>query len=268
MDIRGKLGLSLICVILALSVFGPYITSYNPIGISLEEIKIAPGAAHIMGTDQKGRDIFARIITAGKVSIGVAVLAALISMGIGLVVGLLSGYFGGRVDTALGGMVDLVLSFPSLLLAIGISVVLPPGTYTSMVAIAGVGWASFARLIRGHVLKLRGEPYVDAARAIGCGHMRIMTVHLLPQCIPLALVMIGLKIGGFILTEASLSFLGLGTQPPNPSWGAMISSSRSYILSAPWMAVFPGLAIMITALSFNILGDSLAERAGIRNTRA
>ncbi len=267
MDLRGKIGLFVICAMLALSLLSPYISRYDPVTVSLDELKLSPGGEHLLGTDQKGRDVFARVLAGGKISISVAVLAALISLGIGLAVGLSAGYFGGRVDTALVAMADLVLSFPSLLLAIGIAVVLPPGTYTSMIAIASVGWASFARLIRSHVLKLRSEPFIDAARAIGCGHMRIITVHLLPQCIPLGLVMMGLKVGGFILTEASLSFLGLGTQPPSPSWGAMISSSRSYMLSAPWMTVFPGLAIMLAALSFNILGDSLSEKMGIRRDR-
>lgn len=265
LDWRGKSAGAIIAAILLLSVFAPYLTPYGPIQINLEQMKLAPGeGGHLLGTDQKGRDMLARILAGGKTSIGVAVLAALVSMAIGLCIGLSAGYFGGRVDMALVSMADLVLSFPSLLLAIGISVVLPPGTYTSMLAIASVGWASFARLIRGHVLKLRTEPYIDAARAIGCGHARIIFVHLLPQCVPLGLVMMGLKIGGFILTEASLSFLGLGTQPPAPSWGAMISSSRAYMLAAPWMTVAPGLAIMIAALSFNVLGDALSEKSGIK----
>ena len=163
-------------------------------------------------------------------------------------------------------VVDLVLAFPSLLLAIGISVILPPGIYTVMIAIASVGWASFARLIRGYVLSCREEPFIEAAQAVGCGNIRILFVHLLPQCLPLILVMGGLKLAGYILTEASLSFLGLGAQPPTPSWGAMVSANRVFIISASWMVIFPGLAIAVTSLCFNILGDALRDKYGLKIT--
>ena len=257
---RGKITIFIILLISLLSVLSPYITPYKPDAIDLDTLKEPPGYSHPFGTDQKGRDVLTRVFYGGRISIGVALSAAFVSMGIGLMVGLLSGYYGGKLDTTAMAVVDLVLSFPSLLLAIGISVIMPPGIYTVMIAISAVGWASFARLIRGHVLVLREAPFVDAARAVGCGSRRILFVHLLPQCIPLCLVMAGLKIGGYILTEAALSFLGLGTQPPAASWGSMISTSRSYIVSAPWMVFFPGLAITVTALAFNILGDVLSER--------
>ncbi len=261
---RGKISAVIIAAIFLLSVLAPVLSPYAPNAINLDSLKQGPGADHLFGTDQKGRDILTRVLHGGRISIGVAIVAAVVSMGIGLTVGLVSGYFGGRLDTAVMAFVDLILSFPSLLLAIGISIILPPGIYTVMIAIAAVGWASFARLIRGHVLALREEPFVDAARAIGCGSARILFVHLLPQCIPLSLVMMGLKIGGFILTEASLSFLGLGAQPPTASWGSMISAGRSYIVVAPWMVLFPGLAIAVTSLCFNVLGDALSERFGLR----
>jgi ABC-type dipeptide/oligopeptide/nickel transport system permease subunit len=268
LDSRGKAVVLIIGLILVASVLAPLLTPYGPNTINLDSLKKVPEAAHPFGTDQKGRDVLTRVLYGGRISIGVAIMAAFLSMSIGLMVGLVSGYFGGRLDTAAMALVDLVLSFPSLLLAIGISIILPPGIYTVMIAIAAVGWASFARLIRGHVLALREEPYVDAARALGCGSRRILFVHLLPQCIPLSLVMTGLKIGGFILTEASLSFLGLGAQPPTSSWGSMISQGRSYIVAAPWMVLFPGLAIAVTALCFNILGDTLQERFGLKKIKA
>jgi peptide/nickel transport system permease protein len=261
---RGWISLVILLAVAAVSLGAPALSPHDPVAIDLDMLKRAPGIAHPFGTDQKGRDVLTRVLYGGRISLGVALLAAAVSMFTGLAVGMVSGYAGGRVDTALMAIVDLILSFPSLLLAIGISIVLPPGVTTVMVAIAAVGWASFARLIRGYVLKLRAMPYVEAARAAGCGGMRIMAVHLLPQCIPLALVMTGLKVGGYILTEASLGFLGLGAQPPLPSWGAMIGTSRSYIIVAPWMAFFPGLAITVTALAFNILGDALSERFGVR----
>lgn len=262
---RGKIAALLIASVLILSLASPLVSPYDPDAIDLGSLKEPPGAAgHILGTDQKGRDIFSRVLAGGRISISVALIAALVSMGMGLFVGLLSGYFGGKLDMALMAVVDLILAFPSLLLAIGISIIMPPGIYTTMVAIAAVGWASFARLIRGHVLVLREAPFVDAARAVGCGHGRVLSVHLLPQCIPLGLVMMGMKLGGYILTEASLSFLGLGAQPPTASWGSMISSGRAYMLSAPWMVVFPGIAIALAALSFNVLGDELSEMFGLK----
>jgi peptide/nickel transport system permease protein len=265
---RGKAAALIVAVIFVLSLLSPLIVRHGPNAVDLDSLKEPPGREHPFGTDQKGRDILSRVLYGGRISVGVAVTAALLSMGIGLMVGLLSGYLGGRADAALMAVVDLVLSFPSLLLAIGVSIVLPPGVYTVMIALASVGWASFARLIRGHVLTIRETPFIDAARAIGCGPARIVFVHLLPQCIPLGLVMAGLRMGGYILTEASLGFLGLGAQPPTASWGSMISAGRSYIVSAPWMVIFPGLAIAATALSLNVLGDALSDRFGIRKERA
>ncbi len=265
---RGIIAAIIIGSFIVAAALAPSLTDYGPNDINLDSLKASPDASHPFGTDQKGRDMLTRVLYGGRISISVAIVAALVSMGIGLTVGLISGYFGGRLDTAAMAVVDLVLSFPSLLLAIGISIILPPGIYTVMIAIATVGWSSFARLIRGHVLALREEPFVDAARALGCSSARILFVHLLPQCIPLSLVMMGLKIGGFIITEASLSFLGLGAQPPTASWGSMISAGRSYIVVAPWIVLFPGLAIAITALSFNILGDALQEKFGLKKARA
>lgn len=257
-----------IFAILLASVLAGVISPYDPDAIDLDGLRESPGIKHPFGTDQKGRDVFTRVLTGGKSSIGVAVTAACLSMAMGLLVGLISGYFGGRVDAVITAVIDFIMSFPSLLLAIGISIVLPQGAFTVMIAIAAVGWTSFARLIRGHVMKLREEPFVEAARAVGAGNGRIIFVHLLPQCLPLGFVMMGVKVGGFILTEASLSFLGLGAPPPTASWGAMISSGRDYIMSAPWMVMFPGMAIGITALSFNILGDALSERFGLRKKTA
>jgi peptide/nickel transport system permease protein len=185
-------------------------------------------------------------------------------MGIGLIIGLVSGYAGGKIDTVLMAFIDLILSFPAFLLAIGISIVLPSGIYTVMIAIAAVGWASFARLIRGHILTVKEAVFVESARAVGCSQMQILFNHLMPQCIPLVLVMMGLKLGGYILTEASLSFLGLGAQPPTATWGSMVSANRAYISSAPWMVLFPGLMIAITSLCFNMTGDALRDRYALK----
>lgn len=259
-----KLTVTVLLIILFGSVFAPLISPYDPVKINLDELRQSPGLHHPLGTDNKGRDILSRVLYGGRISLTVALTAAVISMGIGLMVGLISGYAGGKADTAIMLVVDFVLAFPSLLLAIGISVILPPGIYTIMIAIAAVGWASFARLVRGHVLSWREAPFIEAARAVGCSSGRILFAHLLPQCLPLIIVMMGLKLGGYILTEASLSFLGLGAQPPTPSWGSMVSANRVFMVSAPWMVIFPGTAIAMTALCFNLLGDALRDRYGVQ----
>jgi peptide/nickel transport system permease protein len=263
---RGIISIAIILAIALLSFLSPFILSNKPNKIDLNDLKNPPSFHHLFGTDQKGRDVFSRVVSGSKISIGVAIAAALLSMSIGLLVGLFSGFIGGRFDTAVMAMVDLILAFPSLLLAIGISIILPQGIYTVMIAIAAVGWASFARLVRGNVLALREAPFIEAAKSLGASRWRVIFVHLLPQCIPISLVMMGLKIGGYIITEASLSFLGLGAQPPTATWGSMISAGRSYLIVAPWIVIFPGLAIAITALCFNIFGDALSDRFGIRRS--
>lgn len=253
-----------LAIIIASSIMAPSISPYDPEEINLDAIKMPPGLNHPFGTDNKGRDILSRVLYGGRVSLSVALIAAIFSISIGLFIGLVAGYTGGWVDTALMALTDFVLSFPALLLAIGISIIMPPGIYTSIIAISATGWASFARLIRGYILSIKELTYIEAAKAIGCNNWRIIFSHIVPQCIPLSLVMAGLKLGGFILTEASLSFLGLGVQPPTPSWGSMISSSRVFILSAPWTVIFPGLAISITAICFNLTGDILREKYGFK----
>jgi peptide/nickel transport system permease protein len=263
MILQGRIAAAVVAAVFLLSLFAPLIVPYDPDAINLDALKQPPSFSHPLGTDNKGRDILARVLYGGKISISVSVIAVALSMGIGLLFGLLSGYFGGKLDMLLMAVVDLLLAFPSLLLAIGISILFPPGIYTVMVALSAVGWASFARLVRGYVLSIREESFVEAARAIGCGGTRILFVHILPQCMPVVLVMAGLKLGGYILTEAALSFLGLGVQPPTATWGAMISANRAFIDSAPWMVLSPGFMIALTALSFNLLGDSLKEKYDI-----
>ncbi len=255
----GKISAGIIAAVFLLSLLSPLIVPYDPEGIDLDSLRQPPSLKHPLGTDSKGRDMLARVLSGGRISIGISLTAACLTLAIGLTAGLISGYFGGRTDTAVMALVDLVLSFPSLLLAIGISVVMTPGVTSVMIALSAVGWASFARVIRGHVLILRESPYIEAARAIGCTDARMILVHVLPQCMPLALVIAGLKVGGYILTEAALSFLGLGAQPPTATWGSMISSNRVFISSAPWMVLSPGIMIAVVALCFNLLGDELRE---------
>ncbi len=265
MGLTGKVSAFILIGLFSLSLASPVLMRYSPDAIDLDSLRMPPSFHHPMGTDNKGRDILTRVLYGGRISISVSVVAAILSMGIGLVVGLLSGYIGGKTDTTLMALVDLVLAFPSLLLAIGVSVLLPPGIYTVMIALSAVGWASFARLMRGQVLVLKESSFVEAAKAIGCGQLRIIFIHLLPQCVPLALVMIGMKLGGYILTESALSFLGLGAQPPTATWGSMISANRAYINAAPWMVVSPGVMIALSAVCFNLLGDDLRKKVDVEN---
>ncbi|KAF0185146.1 MAG: dipeptide/oligopeptide/nickel ABC transporter permease [Nitrospirae bacterium] len=262
----GKIASGVLIVMVVFSVMAPLLPIADPERIDLDALREAPSAAHLFGTDSKGRDIFSRVVFGGRVSISVAAVAAFTSAFIGFVVGLAAGYCGGKTDTILMALVDFILSFPSLLLAIAVSVVLPPGIYTVMIAIAFVGWTSFARIVRGQVLTYKEMPFVEAARSMGCGHARIAILHIAPLCLPISLIMMGIKLGGFVLTEATLGFLGLGVQPPTPTWGSMVSANRAYILSAPWTVFFPGLAIFVTAFCCNLLGEYLKERSDLRRS--
>jgi peptide/nickel transport system permease protein len=259
----GKSCAGVLIAIVLLSLFGPIISPYNPNGIDLDSLREPPGTEHLLGTDNKGRDILTRILSGGRISLGIAATAAFFSLLVGMVFGLCSGYFGGKADLIIMAAVDLILSFPALLLAVAIGILFPSGIYTVVIAIVAVGWASFARIIRAQVLTLREAMFIESARSIGCSHARILFRHLLPQCMPVLIVMAGMKMGSYILTESALSFLGLGAQPPTATWGSMISAYRVYISSAPWMVLFPGCMIALTVLCCNILGDTMRDKYGL-----
>ncbi len=248
-------------IMLALTaVVGPFLVSHDPLAMDLDALRQPPGKAHLLGTDSKGRDILSRVVYGSRISLTVGIAASALSLVIGIFFGLIAGYFGRTVDAFFSQVFDVFLAFPSLLLAIGISAVMPPGLTSAMLAITLVGWAGFARLVRGITLSLKEQTYVEASRALGASPSRILYRHILPNALPLILVAGSLRVGGFILLEAALSFLGLGVQPPTPTWGSMISLNRAYINSAPWMVIFPGLAISVTVISFNILGDFLRDK--------
>jgi len=249
-----------LALLIVAAAIGPLFVPYDPLAMDLDSLRQPPSGSHLLGTDSKGRDILSRIVYGARVSLAVGITASLFSLCIGTVAGLLAGYFGGTVDMVLSQIFDIFLAFPSLLLAIGISAVMPPGLASAMLAITIVSWAGFARLVRGLTLSLKEQTYVEASAAIGATTGRILFRHILPNALPLLLVAGSLRVGGFILLEAALSFLGLGVQPPTPTWGSMISLNRMYINSAPWMVIFPGLAISITVISFNILGDFLRDK--------
>ena len=249
-----------LALLLTAAVIGPLFVPYDPLATDLDSLRQPPSGSHLLGTDSKGRDILSRIVHGARISLTVGITASLFSLCIGTLAGLVAGYFSGKVDMVLSQVFDIFLAFPSLLLAIGISAVMPPGLASAMLAITIVSWAGFARLVRGLTLSLKEQAYVEASRAIGATTGRILFRHILPNALPLLLVAGSLRVGGFILLEAALSFLGLGVQPPTPTWGSMISLNRMYINSAPWMVIFPGLAISITVISFNILGDFLRDK--------
>ncbi len=250
----------LLALLVLMAIAGPFLVSYDPEAADLNALKQPPGGQHLLGTDSIGRDILSRLVSGARISLSVGILASVLSLAIGIFFGLIAGYFGGKTDAVLSQFFDIFLAFPSLLLAIGISAVMPPGLASAMLAITLVGWAGFARLVRGITLSLKEQTYVEASLALGATPSRILYRHILPNALPLLLVAGSLRVGGFILLEAALSFLGLGVQPPTPTWGSMISLSRAYVNSAPWMVIFPGLAISITVISFNIIGDFLRDK--------
>jgi peptide/nickel transport system permease protein len=254
------IALILLAFLVVAAVVGPFLVPYGPNATDLDSLRQPPNRTHLLGTDSIGRDILSRVISGARISLSIGIVASALSLSIGVFFGLLAGYFGGRTDVVLSQVFDVFLAFPSLLLAIGISAVMPAGLASAMLAITLVGWAGFARLVRGITLSLKEQTYVEASRALGATSSRILTKHILPNALPLLLVAGSLRVGGFILLEAALSFLGLGVQPPTPTWGSMISLSRTYINSAPWMVLFPGLAISVTVISFNILGDFLRDK--------
>jgi peptide/nickel transport system permease protein len=250
-----------VLVLLAITaVIGPALVHFEPDVVNLDQLKQPPTLVHLLGTDNKGRDILSRLVYGARISLSVGIIASALSMCLGIFFGLISGYFGGKIDAMFSQIFDIFLAFPSLLLAIGISTVMVPGLTSAMLAIILVGWAGFARLVRSITLSLKEQTYIEASRALGASSARILFKHILPNALPLLLVAGSLRVGGFILLEAALSFLGLGVQPPTPSWGSMISLNRAYINSAPWMVIFPGLAISITVISFNVLGDYFRDK--------
>lgn len=256
----AQIAAAVIVLLVLTALLAPSLAPYDPLAMDLDSLRQPPGKAHLLGTDSKGRDILSRMIYGARISLAVGIAASFLSLCIGIFFGLIAGYFGGKTDTVLSQFFDVFLAFPSLLLAIGISAVMPPGLTSAMLAITLVGWAGFARLVRGITLSLKEQTYVEASRAIGASSARTLYRHILPNALPLIIVAGSLRVGGFILLEAALSFLGLGVQPPTPTWGSMISLNRAYINSAPWMVIFPGLAISVTVIAFNLLGDFLRDK--------
>jgi peptide/nickel transport system permease protein len=243
-------------IIVALA--APLIAPYDPDNQDAQRL-LGPSWSHLMGTDELGRDTFSRIVFGSRVSLQVGIISVFVAMLAGAVLGISTGYFGGQLDAWLMRVVDILFAFPGLVLAIVIAGLLGPSRNNAMIAIGVIYAPAFARVIRGSVLSVIGEPYIEAGRVIGATNSRLIRRHVIPNIIAPLIVLATLYLSSAILAEAGLSFLGLGTQPPEPSWGGMLNIARTYMEINPWMAVFPGLAIMIVVLGFNFLGDGLRD---------
>ncbi len=251
-------GLLLLAVAVA-AVAAPSLAPAHPERLSLGESLEPPGPRHPFGTDYYGRDVLSRVLFGARVSLAIGLLAQLLALVVGATLGALAGYFGGWVDFVISRAVDVFLAFPDLLLAIGIAAALGPGLASVLLALGLVGWPGLCRLVRGEVLALRERDYIQAARAIGAGHWWILRRHVLPNVLTPILIASSLGLGSRIMQEASLSFLGLGVQPPVASWGSMIHYGLRWLSRAPWLVVFPGLAIALAVLGSNLLGDGLRD---------
>jgi peptide/nickel transport system permease protein len=248
-----------LAVAIIAAVFAPWIAPVDPGFQDLERRLEGPSREHPLGLDELGRDILSRLLFGARVSLAVGLCVVSLAGTVGTAIGAVAGYAGGRVDAALMRLADAVLAFPGILLAIALVAVVGPALSNLVLALVAMGWVGYARLVRGQVLRLREQEFVAAARVMGLRRRRIVFRHLLPNVLPTLLVQASLSMAGAILAEAGLSFLGLGIQAPTPSWGAMISAGRSHLLDAPHLALFPGLAILVTVMSLNFLGDALVE---------
>ena len=268
--IKNKLalvGLIIIVLWLIMAIFAPYITSYDPIGINTAEKLMAPGqGGHIFGTDNFGRDIFSRVIYGARISVWSGVISVGIALTIGVILGGTAGFYGGRIGNVIMRCMDALMAFPSLVLSIVIAATLGRGIVSAMIAVGIVSIPDYARLMFAQTSAIKAVPYVEAGRAIGLNNWQLIFKHIFPNCLSQLMVKATLGLGFAILTVSSLSFLGLGVEPPTAEWGNMISESRSYILTGQWwMTTFPGLAIVTSILGFNLVGDGIRDILDPRN---
>jgi peptide/nickel transport system permease protein len=254
----GIVGAVVILITVIVAVAAPLIAPFEPSSQAAKRL-LPPGPPYVMGTDELGRDTFTRIVFGARVSLQVGALAVTIALVLGTTLGLLGGFYGGRLDDVLMRVVDIMFAFPGIVLAIVIAGLLGPSRNNAMLAIGIVYAPAFARVVRGSVMAVMAEPYMESARVMGASDWRAIRLHVLPNVLAPLIVMVSVYLSQAILSEAALSFLGLGTQPPEPSWGGMLSASRPYMELAPGMAIFPGAAIMVVVLGFNFLGDGLRD---------
>ena len=257
---RGAMvGLGLVAFFVAMALLAPWISPYDPLATSWSAVRKAPGAQHWFGTDEIGRDVLARVIWGARASLLAGVVSVSISLAIGVPVGLAAGYLGRWTDMLISRVTDAMLACPFLILAIALAAFLGPSLTNAMIAIGIAATPIFIRLTRAQVLAVKVEDYIEAARAVGNSHLRIALRHIFPNVVAPLIVQATLAIAAAVIAEASLSFLGLGQQPPAPSWGSMLNTAKNYVENAPWMAIWPGVSIFLLVLSFNLLGDGLRD---------
>jgi peptide/nickel transport system permease protein len=256
----SRAGVTIVLVAVLMAVAGPLITPFDPAAQELALRLEGPTMTHWFGLDELGRDVLARVLSGARISLLVGLVVVGVSSTVGTLLGAVAGYFGGRVDEIISRVIDILLAFPGLLLAIALVAVLGPSLINVVFALSIIGWVGYARVVRSQALRVRELEYVLAARASGATTPRVLLRHLVPAALPAVSVQATLGMGGAILSEAALSFLGLGVQPPTPSWGTMLSYGRAHLLDAPHVTIFPGLAIAVLVLGFNFLGDGLRDR--------
>jgi len=255
----AAISLIIILIFCIYAIFAPYLAPHDPILQDYENVRAVPSSEHLLGTDELGRDVFSRIIYGARISLVIGLVPTSISMVIGTILGLMAGFLGKKVDFVIMRLADIMLAFPSLLLAMVVMYTLGSSLVNIFIALSVVSWAGTARVVRSQTLSLKEKEFVEAARSIGVKKSVIMLRHILPNCLPSLIVLFTMNIPGSILSESSLSFLGIGAQPPTSSWGLMVVNGKQWLFSEPWIAIAPGVAILIIVLAFNFLGDGLRD---------
>jgi peptide/nickel transport system permease protein len=268
MSKMSKLGGAIVLLAVLAGLAGPWVVPFDPSSQELSLRLARPTVHHLFGLDELGRDIFSRVLAGARISLIVGVTVVGISTLVGVLLGSIAGYFGGWVDDVISRGVDVLMAFPGILLAIALVAVLGPSLRNVVLALSVIGWVGYARLVRGQVLRARELEFVQAARALGASTTRILLRHVIPTTMPAVMVQATLGMAGAILAEAALSFLGLGVQPPTPSWGTMLNGGRLHLLDAPHLTIFPGAAIALLVLGFNFLGDGLRDALDPKRNRA
>ncbi|MGQ0647846.1 MAG: ABC transporter permease [Gemmatimonadaceae bacterium] len=258
-DRRARIALGILVLLIGITLLGPVVYRVSPNTLDLASAGTGPGAGHPLGADESGRDVLSRLLAGGRVSLAVGLLSMVLSIGVGAIMGAAAGYRGGWLDHALMRFTDAALAIPTLFVVLTVMTFMEPSVLTLVVAIGATSWMGAARVVRGELQVLRVQPYVEAARALGNHAIPIVARHLLPHLVPTILVASTFGVGTAILMESALSFLGLGVQPPAASWGNMLSGAQTYLFSFPWLAIYPGLMILLTVVSVNLLGDALRD---------
>jgi peptide/nickel transport system permease protein len=253
------LALVIISLFMFLAIFGPFITPYDPLLPNIQDRLLAPSGSHFFGTDELGRDVFSRVIAGARISLGIATVILSIAIPVGTLIGLIAGYAGGWIDEIMMRITDIFLAFPAIILAMAIAAALGPNLRNTVIALTLVYWPWYARLVRGQVLQIKERDYVEAARAVGAPVPRLIGRHILPNSVAPIIIQATIDFGFAVLATAGLSFIGLGAQPPSPEWGSMISNARTFFRVAWWYFTFPGLALTVTVIGFNLLGDGLRD---------